>query len=136
MNPEHFLLPNLTWVLVEQESVAWIYLSLTLCLALRVWLSIRLFTIPCEKRTLFLARTFTLSDATGNASLLLGVIGTLIGVTVAVTGKTGNMQPTEFMETFSNTFGIAVSTTIAGGLTYITCLGLSSLDGAILGGTE
>lgn len=133
MNSEDLLLPHLVSVLTQQAPVAWIYLALIVCLATRVWLSVRLLTLYGDQRSQFLERTFALSDATGNASILLGVIGTLIGVTVAVSGKTGNVQPAEFMETFSSAFNIAVSTTIAGGLTYITCLILSSVDGYLTG---
>ncbi|HED12303.1 MAG TPA: hypothetical protein ENI62_01360 [Gammaproteobacteria bacterium] len=133
MNTENLLLPHLVSVLTQQAPVAWIYLALIFCLATRVWLSVHLLILQGDQRSRFLERTYTLSDATGNVSILLGVIGTLIGVTMAVSGKTGNVQPAEFMETFSSAFGIAVSTTIAGGLTYITCLILSSLDGYITG---
>lgn len=128
MSPETFLPPRLAWVLMHQEPVAWIYLALVFCLTVRVWLSVRLLTLSGDQRLPFLERTYTRSDATGNVAILLGVIGTLIGVTVAVSGQSGDLQPAEFMETFSNAFGIAVSTTIAGGLTYIACLALASLD--------
>lgn len=133
MSTESLLFPHLVSVFTQQAPVAWIYLALILCLVTRVWLSVRLLTLHGDQQSQFLERTYALSDATGNVSILLGVIGTLIGVTIAVSGKTGNVQPVEFMETFSSAFGIAVSTTIAGGLTYITCLILSSVDGYITG---
>lgn len=134
MSAENLILPHLTLVLTQQAAVAWIYVALILSLITRVWLSVRLLTLRGDQRPRFLERTYALSDATGNVSILLGVIGTLVGVTVAVSGKTGNVQPAEFMETFSSAFSIAVSTTIAGGLTYVTCLILSSLDEYITGG--
>ena len=127
MNIENFPFSNLAWVLMDQGVVAWIYLTLIICLTTRVWISMKLLTLPVESRQPFLDRTYTLSESTGNASVLLGVMGTVIGVAVAVSGKIGS-GPLEFIETFSNAFGIAVSTTIAGGLNYIVCLVLSSLD--------
>jgi len=133
MSSENFLFPHLVLIFTQQATVAWIYVGLILCLAIRTWLSVRLLMLGAEQRPQFLEKTYALSDATGNISILLGVIGTLIGVTVAVSGKGGNVQAVEFMETFSNAFSIAVSTTIAGGLTYISCLILSSLDGYIIG---
>lgn len=133
MNLESLLLPNLSSVLTQQASVAWIYLSLVLCLVVRIWLSVRLLALPRGRRLGFFERTYALSDATSNISVLLGVIGTLVGVAIAVSSKTGNVQPADFMSNFTNAFGIAVSTTIAGGLTYITCLILSSVDGYVIG---
>jgi hypothetical protein len=114
--------------------VAWIYVAQILCLASRVWLSVRLIALPVEQRVGFSGRTAALCDATGNVALLLGVIGTLIGITVAVSVKTGQLDPAEFLEVFSSAFRMAVVTTIAGGLTYISCLILNSIDEHVAGG--
>lgn len=133
MNPETVLLPHLAWVLTTQGPVIWIYVAQMLCLATRFWVSLRLFGLPCSDRPAFMQRTATLADTTGNAALLLGVIGTLIGVAVAVMGRDGSVDPAALMATFSNAFSISVTTTVAGGLTYIACLLLGSLEESLVG---
>ena len=133
MNSDFFFIPHLASVLKTQATVAWIYLGLLGCLTLRVWLSGRLQTLGCDQRGVFLEKTIALSESVGDISILLGVLGTLIGVTIAVAGKAGAVDPTDFMATFSSAFGVAISTTIAGGLTYIACRMLNSVDGYITG---
>ena len=133
VNSEIIFVPHLVSVLKTQTSVAWIYLALLACLTVRVWLSARMLTLSSAQRAHFLEKTVAMSDAIADISILLGVLGTLIGVTIAVAGKTGSVDPLEFMATFSNAFGIAVSTTIAGGLTYIASRVLNSFDGYIAG---
>ncbi|MEW8054705.1 MAG: hypothetical protein AB2796_05270 [Candidatus Thiodiazotropha sp.] len=133
MNSEIFFVPHLVSVLTAQATVAWIYLGLLGCLTVRVWLSARLLTLNNDRRGVFLGKTIALSESVGDIAILLGVLGTLIGVTMAVAGNTGNVDPTDFMATFSSAFGVAISTTIAGGLTFIACRVLNSFDGYITG---
>jgi hypothetical protein len=128
MDSDFVLFANIQRLVQEQGDVWWIYLTMLCCLATRAWLSLRLLQLPRESRRGFLDRTFSLADATGNISLLFGVLGTLVGVTMAVTGKTGSVEAAELLKTFSAAYAVAVSTTIAGGLTYTLCYLLSSLD--------
>lgn len=135
MDPDLLILPpHLSQLLLEQASVAWIYLTLVGCLSARIWLSLRLYVLPRCGRYGFLSRTATLAEAIANISLLLGVMGTLIGVAYAVAGQDGTISPEKFIETFSNAFAVAIGTTLAGGMTYIACLLLSSLDGLVVEG--
>lgn len=127
------LLPNITWIVEHQGPVVWLYVSMIVCLSTRIWLSLRLLLLDRPARQAFLERTFTLSEATGNIALLFGVLGTLIGVSIAVAGQSSTVDSAKLMETFTNAFGIAVATTIAGGLTYVLCYLLSSLDEYVAG---
>lgn len=130
------LLPHLSWILEHQTPVVWIYLTMILCLATRIGLSLHLMFVGRSARQTFLGRTFTLSEATGNIALLFGVLGTLIGVSIAVAGQSNTVDPAKLMATFSNAFGIAVATTIAGGLTYVLCYLLSSFDEYMAGNDD
>lgn len=121
-------LPSWSWVLENQRSVLWIYLGLLACLTVRIWLTLRMWTMPQARRSRFLDNTHVLSEVAINVPVLLGVLGTLIGVMLAISGKTGGVSPAKFLAVFSQAFNVAVCTTIAGGLTYIACFLLSSLD--------
>ena len=132
MSFEELLFPHLVWAFAHQEEVGWIYLMLMAALVTRVWLTVRVLRLPRSARRAFIEKTFTLSEATANIALLFGVLGTLVGVTFAVTGRSGNVDPNELLAVFSSAFGIAISTTIAGGLTYTACSLLSALDGFLV----
>ena len=88
LNSDLFFIPHLGSVLTTQATVAWIYLGLLGCLTLRVWLSGYLLMLGSDQRGAFLEKTITLSESVGDISILLGVLGTLIGVTMAVAGDT------------------------------------------------
>ena len=130
---EQFL-PHLFWALSSQGPVLWIYLAMLAALTTRIWLTLRLWSMGADRRAAYFARTFTFSEALANVSLLLGVLGTLIGVALAADSKTGEVAATEFMSTFSTAFGVAISTTLTGGLIYIICNMLSSFDEYVTGG--
>lgn len=129
---EPLLVPNLGRLMVEQGPVAWIYVALLVCLTVRLWVSLRLLTLGPSGRARLLSRAGTMVEAVANIALLLGVMGTLIGVALAISGMDGSVSPEDFIETFSRAFGAAVGTTLAGGSTYIACLLLSSLESWLL----
>jgi hypothetical protein len=101
-----------------------------------VWLSLQLLALPKERQAAFLERMHTLSEVTINIPVLFGVLGTLIGITMAVTGRSGEVSPSEFMTLFSQAFGVAVYTTIAGGLTHTVYFIVSWFDDLFIGANQ
>nr|VFK22046.1 MAG: hypothetical protein BECKMB1821G_GA0114241_100124 [Candidatus Kentron sp. MB]VFK27648.1 MAG: hypothetical protein BECKMB1821I_GA0114274_100424 [Candidatus Kentron sp. MB]VFK74376.1 MAG: hypothetical protein BECKMB1821H_GA0114242_100424 [Candidatus Kentron sp. MB] len=128
-------LPGWHWVFDTQGTVLWIYLGLGVLMTVRSWLSLRLWTLPGCKRDRFLAASHMLSELTVNLPVVLGVVGTLIAIAYAVQDKfQGNASL--FVETFSASFHVAVTTTICGGLSHAYCFLLSAIDHWIVGMTE
>jgi len=122
------LFPHLAWALERHGPVQWIYVAMLLAIIVRVWISIRLFALEPRERPDFQARTAGMADAIGNIALLCGVMGTLVGVAMATVEGGGDVAGTRMLDQFGQAFGISISTTLAGGLTYVICQLLTSVD--------
>lgn len=128
-------LPGWRWVFATQQTVLWIYLGLAGLMGVRGWLSLRLWRLPGDERARFLASSHVLSEFTVNLPIVLGVVGTLIAIAYAVQDKF-QAGASVFVETFSGSFHIAVTTTICGGLVHACCFLLSAMDHWITGAAE
>ena len=122
------IFPHLAWILQRHGPVQWIYLAMLLGITVRVWISLRLFALDPGERPDFLARTAGMADAIGNIALLCGVMGTLVGVAMATMEGSGGGEGMRMLDQFGRAFGISITTTLAGGLAYIICQLLTSID--------
>lgn len=118
---------RLAWSMQHEPRAAWVFIALVGCLALRAWLFVQCYRLPRELRGRAVAQGASLGDTLGNAALLLGVIGTLVGITLAVSGAESD-SPSAVLDAFSRAYATAVSTTIAGGLSYVLISLLGSLE--------
>lgn len=116
--------PNLHWLVTEQRQVLWIYAAMWLGFSVRIHLTLRLMLAVRPERPRLLAEGAQLAEMVGQASLLLGVMGTLVGVSMsaATNGVAGALA------NFSQAFGIAVITTLVGGSLHLLCWLLSVLE--------
>lgn len=115
----------------KPPAVAAIYAGLMTCLGLRLWLTLRLLTLPRPLRGPCLRRNGILIGFVVDIPVLLGVLGTLFGIVLAnFAAQAGT--PEAFLKAFQAAFGVAVQTTLLGGLVHIVCYGLSTLDARLV----
>ena len=74
--------------------------------------------------------TRDLAVVTTDLPVLFGVLGTLVGVTLATATQQGDAA--ELLAAFKQAFPIAVQTTIVGGLVHATGALLGVVDGFVL----
>jgi hypothetical protein len=112
----------------KQESVQFIYILLFLDLFIMTFLAIRIFFVRFFLKSNELAenqfhRNFLLMELLINFPVTLGVIGTLISISIAVTqAEGGNLS-----DVMNNNFDAAVITTVIGGLVYGYCFLLQAV---------
>lgn len=128
-------LPHLITGLTEQSTVAWIYLFLVAMAAGRTWLTLNMLFLSIKDKRHFVEKTHVFSELTVNLPVIFGVMGTLIGVSEAVAVKFGTQDTAlleqgsqAFIEAFSGSFSIAITTTIVGGIVHAYSFLLSSFD--------
>ena len=112
----------------KQESVQFIYILLFLDLFIMTFLTIRIFGIRFFSKSNELAehrfhRNFLLIELLVNFPVTLGVIGTLISISIAVVQADGG----NINDVMSKNFDAAVITTVIGGLVYGYCFLLQAV---------